>query len=282
MDNTQDPAVTPTPPETGQEQTPKEVPNTEAGEKLQAADVAAETEQAPQEATTEEAKPEETKDFQMPEKFVGKSAEEIAQSYTELESHNKKVEMEKAEIDKFINDAYATEQPKATPEPKAEQPAEAAADAPLTREQALKQVADELRPMLKAEMQAAITPAVARLEVKEMVDKYGEPFKAVAGKIAEAKKANPSLSLDDAYKIVTYNTVSRTSEIKGIKQASETAEAKVKAQAESSRPSGIKPTGIEEAVKDPNVGVGEIAEALGSEYNAFAKISKERKGKYAK
>jgi len=265
--------------EQGQEAPPqKQVPDTteEAKAKAEAetADVAAEKPEAPVEDKSQE-----DKEFQMPEKFQGKSAEEIAKSYVDLEAHNKKVEMDKAEMDKFISEAYPEPEsptPEQKTEPEGKKP-EGSEKAEMTREEALKQVAEELRPMLREEMSKAMTPAVARLEIKEMVDKYGDSFKAVASKVAARKKANPSLALEDAYKLETYSTVGRISEIKGVQKASQTAEEKLKAQVESSRPSGLKPVGIEEAVKDKNVPYEEITEALGPEYSKFAEITKRRK-----
>ena len=284
MDNTQ--TVVPSPnvdpsqmkpmSEQGQEAPPqKQVPDTTEEAKAKAADVAAEKPEAPVEDKSQE-----DKEFQMPEKFTGKSAEEIAKSYVDLETHNKKVEMDKAEMDKFISEAYPMPESESTLEPKTEVTEKVTGEEKkpeMTREEALKQVADELRPMLREEMSKAMTPAVARLEIKEMVDKYGDSFKAVASKVAARKKASPSLSLEDAYRLETYDTVGRISEIKGVQKASQTAEEKLKAQVESSRPSGLKPVGIEEAVKDKNVPYEEITEALGPEYSKFAEITKRRK-----
>lgn len=280
MDNTPDLGQAPSlePPagmeEMRQEPTPQEqVPDTTEEAKAETADVVAEQTETPKEETPQEDKVEESKEFQMPEKFAGKSAEEIAKSYTELETHNKKVEMDKAEIDKFVKEAYSPE-PQETPEVPVE--TKEGEEAPLTREQALKQVADELAPRLKQDMESILTPLSIRLEAKELIDEFGNSFKAVASKVAAAKKENPSLSLRDHYKLITYENVARISEIKGIKQASQTAGEKLKAQVESSKPSGLKPVGIEDAVADPNVGVGEIAEALGPEYDSFKETSKRR------
>ena len=276
MDNTQDlQDNSPQPPEgmvkMGQGDTTQEkVPDTTQEETPQTADVEAEQTQAPEVKTEDKAG--EADEKMILGKF--KSQEDLEKAYTELESHNKKVEMDKAEVDKFIQDAYPESKKKEpTPEiPKAEEAAQ-------TEDEAFQRAADKLAPLLKERIiDPILTKPLARFEIREMLDKYGENFKANLPKIQAARKENPSLlklPLEDVYRMVAFDDVARTSEIKGIKQAAQTAEEKVKAQVESSQPSGLKTSTIEDALKDPKVSVSEIAEAI-PELEPFAKISRER------
>src|SRR5689334_7741091 len=103
MDNIQDPSTT----APGQGQAapaPVQVPKTDAGSvSTPSGTVVGATPAAPAQAPAEA--------FQMPEKFQGKSPEEIAKSYVELESHNKKVEMERASLEKMFAPSSATPSP---------------------------------------------------------------------------------------------------------------------------------------------------------------------------
>jgi hypothetical protein len=245
-------------------------PMSEAGQGAEPSKEVPSTDQSGTAAGAEQTAPEGDKQEAKEDLILGKfkSQEDLANAYKELESHSKKVEMDKADLDKFVKEAYGdaetqpkTEQEKATPE-------------------APKGSIEELKPHLAGVIEQMMTPAIAKIETQHMVDKYGEDFKANASKVASAKRENPSLSLEDAYKLVTYDSVATRSESKGVEKASQTAEQKVKAQVESTKPSGaVTSSSIEDAVRDPNVGVADVAEALGPEYKKFAEISRKRKGR---
>ena len=236
------------------------------------ADVEAEQTQAPEVKTEEKAG--EADEKMILGKF--KSQEDLEKAYTELESHNKKVEMDKAEVDKFIQDAYPkSEKKEPTPEtPKTE-------EATTSEDEAFERAADKLAPLLKQRIiDPILNQPLARFEIRECLDKYGENFKANLPKIQAARKENPSLlklPLEDVYRMVAFDDVARTSKIEGVKEASQTAEEKIKAQVESSQPSGIKPVGLEEAINDPKTSVSEIADALGSDFNAYKEISEKKR-----
>jgi hypothetical protein len=204
----------------------------------------------------------ETQVFSLPEKFKGKSAEEIAQEYSKLEFYNKKVEMDNAELTKLF-----VEQP-------AEQPHQAAA-----QESTEEDPMAALRPMLQDEFGKLLSPVIAKIEVEEAVRKFGDDFVKLAPQVSELKKQNKSLSLEAAYKIVAFDNIQRTAMNRGIAQATQAQEQAQKAQLETSKPSGFRPTSVEDAVNDPNVSAREIAEALGSEYNAFAETSRRKSTK---
>ena len=136
-----------------------------------------------------------------------------------------------------------------------------------------------LRPMLQDEFGKLLSPVIAKIEVEEAVRKFGDDFVKLAPQVSELKKQNKSLSLEAAYKIVAFDNIQRTAMNQGIAQATQAQEQAQKAQLETSRPSGFRPTSVEDAVNDPNVSAREIAEALGSEYSAFAETSRRKSTK---
>jgi len=273
MDNTQDSQETsPLDPTAGMvpmgqgDTTQEQVPDTTQEETPQTADVEAEQSEAPEEDKAKDAER---------NLILGKfkSQEDLEKAYKELESKNTKVEMEKAEMDKFIQEAYQSNSEE-KPTPTSQQ--EKTEEAPTTQEEALRQVADKLAPMIREQVvNPILNPAVARMEIREALDKYGENFKANAGKIQAIKKERPSLTLEECYKLATFDQVATNSKIEGVKQAARTAEEKVKAQVENSQPSGIRNSTIEDAIRDPKVSVAEIADAV-PELEPFARISRER------
>ena len=206
--------------------------------------------------------------FEIPDKFKGKSQEDIAKAYVELERHNKKVEMERADLEKLFISEPET--------PKQEPVSSATAQ---EQEDPLRQIMTQLAPELRGKMSKMLSPVIAKMELKDMVDRYGDEFISIAPKVADLKKQNPSLSLDAAFKIVAFDNTKRTAMNQGVAQAQKAQEQAQKAQLETARPSGYRVASVEDAVKDPNVSVSEIAEALGPEYKSFAEISKRRAGK---
>lgn len=203
-----------------------------------------------------------------------KSNEDLVKAYQELESHNKKVEMENKSLKDYEEMFY-----EGTPENKPAPIQTAAQVEGSTQKTPEEQAREILSPMIREEFEKIMTPTVAKFEVRDMVSRYGDRFKGIASKVAARKKANPSLSLEDAFKLEEYSTIERTARNEGIAQATQTAEQKVKAQVESSQPSGYKPASIEDAVKDKKVRIEEIAEVLGPEFNAFAETSRRKQGK---
>ena len=243
----------------------KEMPDTTPQGQVEGQTPAPETQTSEVKAQPDEA-PESTGqaeegEFQMPEKFKDKSAEEIAKSYTELEKHKTKVEMERAELEKM----FVPE----TQEPTQNEPTND------TQEDPTKQVIEALTPKFREEFARLIAPVVAKFELKDVLDKYGEKFTARAQDVANFKKKNPSLSMEEAFKIVDYGNVERTSKTEGLNEATQTAAEKLKAQVESSQPSGHRASSLEDAINDPKISVSEIAEAV-PELEPFARISRER------
>lgn len=192
--------------------------------------------------------------FQIPEKFQGKSAEEIAKSYVELESHNKKVEMERANLEKMFATPPTT--PVSTPTAAVQEPQGDAND--------------ELKKLLTPVANELFSPVLAKLEVRDMVDRYGDNFTKLAPQVKEIKEANPLLSLEQAYKLAAFDSIGRTAKNEGMAQAAAVQQEQVKSQVESSRPSGVRPQSVEQAIGDRNVPTQEIVEAMGPEYAAFA------------
>ena len=237
----------------------EKAPDTSSGETPQSGSVEAEQTPTPEEGKSEKA--EEAK-FEMPEKFQGKSAEEIAQSYTELESQNKKVEMERSELEKLFVKTDETSESTGTPEKQVVDD--------------VKNVIDQARPAIQEEFNKLLSPTIAKLELTDMLSRYGNSFKQVAPQVANKVKDNPSLSMEDAYKLVSFDHLKRTSYNQGVSKASETEEARKKAQVETAKPSGYRPTTLQEAVKDPNTNVSEIADAMGPEWNRFKEISEKK------
>lgn len=209
--------------------------------------------------------------FQIPEKFQGKSSEDIAKAYVELESHNKKVEMERAELEKLF---VSEPQTAAAPEPQSS--TQLNAD---SAEEPIQALVRELSPRLQAEVGKLLSPALAKMEVRDMVDRYGSSFVALAPEVKKLRESNPNLTLESAYKIVSFDSIQRTARQEGVAQATKSQEQAQKAQLESSRPSGYRPASIEDAVNDKNVSSADIADALGPEYAAFAETSRRRRTK---
>lgn len=208
---------------------------------------------AGQEQAGGETRPVEDKGFEIPEKFKGKSIEDVAKAYVELESHNKKVEMEKADLEKLF-----------VPEPEQTQNNQTAAD---------QEPSDDplapVRPVIRDEFTKMLSPVVAKLEVESMYRKYGDSFVAVAKDVASLRKEKPFLSMDDAYKIVAHDSLERTSKNQGAEQANAKNIAAQKAQVESTQPSGKRDVTLAEAVKNKDIPTRELFEALGPEYRSW-------------
>jgi len=240
-----------------QEQTPSE----SSGETPQndAVDVE-QTETPPQEGNSQEAE----------ELIAGKfkSQEDLVNAYEELQSHNTKVEMERSDLEKL----FVEKETDSTIVDDAPTNVTNEASVPSDINKALK----DLEPQLAASVSKMLAKPLAKLEVQDMLNKHGDAFMQKAKEVKAQQDHNPNLSMEDAFKIVSFDNVKRTSHTQGINEAHANQEAKKKAQVESSRPSGMRPTTIEDAIKDPNTTVSEIADALGPEYNAFKEISEKK------
>jgi hypothetical protein len=252
MDNTTD--LKPTAPSEGQPQsTQAQVPNSDASGQNP-------TSGAVDGATTPTESGQANQGFTLPEKFQGKSAEEIAQEYVKLESYNKKIEMDKAELSKMF----------------IEQPAEPQQYQAAAQESTEEDPMAALRPMLQDEFGKLLSPVIAKIEVEEAVRKYGDDFVKLAPQVSELKKQNKSLSLETAYKIVAFDNIQRTAMNQGAAQATKAQEQAQRAQLESSKPSGIRPMGIEEAATNKNVPMTDVLEAMGPEMAPFLAKYKEK------
>lgn len=189
-----------------------------------------------------------------------KSPEDLAKAYQELESHNKKVEMDRAELEKLFVQST---------EPSQEKPAP-------SQEQATEDPVDILAKEVSERVNRSFSPVVARLEVDSMVRKYGDKFIAIAAEVKAFKDANPNRTLESAYKEVAYDHLQKTQREQSANAQAQADASAQRAQVETSQPSGYRAPTIEDAIKDPNVSVTEISEALGPEYSKFAEISKKR------
>lgn len=245
----------------------EETPDTSSGETPQTDVAGVELTETPK-GESQEAK--ESK-FNMPEKFQGKSAEEVAQSYVDLESQNKKVEMERSDLEKLFVEQKESDSTKVDDAPTKTNEANVSTD--------IKSALDDMRPALAAEVSKMLAKPLAKLEVQDMLNKHGSAFTQKAKEVKALQEHNPSLSMEDAFKIISFDNVKTTSHAQGVNEATANADAKQKAQVETARPSGIKPVGIDEAIADKNVGTAEIADALGPEYGIFKEISDRRSGK---
>lgn len=193
-----------------------------------------------------------------------KTTEDVVKAYQELESHNKKVEMDKAELEKLFVPAEPESPPKA---------AEVETTDPLD------DVVKALMPRMTSAMEAVVSRPLAQMEIDRVVRKYGDDFVAVAPAVAELRKQNPSLTLEAAYKIVAFDNRERTARQEGVVQAQQAQEQAQKAQLETARPSGYQPESLDAAIQNKNVPLDEIADALGPEYAAFAQKTREKLGK---
>ena len=236
-----------------------EMPSESSGETPQNDAVGVEENETPTEGQSQEPKEE-----LIAGKF--KSQDDLVNAYKELESHNKKVEMERSDLEKLFveNETDSTKVDNA--------PTETVENVSTDIKTAL----DDMRPTLAAEVSKMLAKPLAKLEVQDMLNKHGNAFTQKAKEVKELQQHNPSLSMEDAFKIVSFDTVKRTSHTQGINEASANAEAKKKAEVETARPSGYRPTSIEDAIKDPNVSVSEIADAVGPEMDAFKRISQQK------
>jgi hypothetical protein len=201
-----------------------------------------------------------------------KSQADLEKAYRALESHSKKTEMERAEMEKLFASNKTGESNSA--------PAESSQLSDTAKE-----VLAKMGPEITNELVKQISPKFAELtskyEVNLMVDKYGDGFTSNAKAIKELQTERPYLSLEDAYKIVAHDTLQRTSYNQGVSKGAETAEQKQKAQVESSRPSGFRPTSPEEALGSAKSSeeMAQVFEALGPEFKKFAETSKNRSRK---
>lgn len=186
-----------------------------------------------------------------------KSQQDLEKAYQELETHNKKVEMDRAELEKL----FVQPESSSTPEPQA--PAAVMDDDPL------KPVADALTPKLTQEVNRLISPVIARMEVDNMVRRYGDSFVSVAKDVKDIQLRNPHLSLEDAYKLVSFDRLQRTSNEQRQQRQTEAAHQAQKAQVETAQPSGQREVSLRDAVKSKEVSTKELFQALGPEYEAW-------------
>jgi len=193
-----------------------------------------------------------------------KSQEDLEKAYQELQSHNTKVEMERSELEKLFVQPEQKAEDVSQPEPKAQ-----------TEE--LSSIIEKMRPALSDEVTRLLSPAIAKLEVQDMVNKYGDKFVSVAKDVARIK-SEKKISMEDAFKLATYPTVERTSFNQGVQRANEATQQAQKAIVESSRPSGYKPTTVDDAIKNAKSSeeLAEVFAALGPEYKMFEEISRQR------
>jgi len=189
-----------------------------------------------------------------------KSVEDLERSYQELQSHNTKVEMERAELEKLFA-------PQAKQTPEVQQPEQGEQPQPDT---------ERISQAVREAITQMISPAIAKLEVQDMLNKYGDTFRQVAPQVAKIK-TEKNISMEDAFKLATYPTIERTSYVQGVTKVNAVNEQKQKAVVESSRPSGYRPASIEEAIKSEKTSVSEIADALGPKWSAFKEISEKKK-----
>lgn len=194
-----------------------------------------------------------------------RSQGDLEKAYLEAERQKTKSEMDRAELEKlFIGQ---TDNPSTPP----------TADAPVpVNDNPFQPVADELAPLLRTEMGKVLSPVLARMEIDSMVRKHGDAFVALAQETKAKQASNPSLSLEDAYKLASFDQTQRTSQAQSQQRlAAAQAQAQV-AQVETSQPSGYRPVSVEEAATDPNVPVLDVVNALGPDYAAFAEVSQRR------
>lgn len=201
-----------------------------------------------------------------------KSQEDLVKAYQNLESHNKKVEQDAATKTRTLEelDKMFTTEPQAAPGQEA---------AEMTAEDPMKTLVEELRPKLRSEFGQLLGPVVAKLEVRDMVDRYGQDFVANATAVQAIKAEKPYLSLEDAYKLHAFQTIARSAKTEGVAQAQQAQELAARAQLESTQPSGARPVTVEEAIQNPGVPLTEVFDAMGPEFKSFAEESRRRAGK---
>jgi len=238
--------------------TQEQMPSESSGETPQNDAVGVE----PNETPSQEGNSQEVKDRLYAGKF--KSVEDMEKSYEKLQSHNTKVEMERSDLEKLFVE-------KETDSAKAD---DAPTQQPISTD--INTALKDLEPQLAKSVASMLAKPLAKLEVQDMLNKHGSAFTQKAKEVKNLQEQNPSLSMEDAFKIVSFNDVKRTSHTQGINEANANTEAKKKAQVETARPSGYRPTSIEDAIKDPNTSVTEVSEAMGPEYDAFKRISEQK------
>lgn len=105
-----------------------------------------------------------------------------------------------------------------------------------------------------------IAPLKVKIEVQEVLDAHPD-FKEYANGALELTKKNPSLSLEDAYKLTKYDSLQSKAKEEGKNEAYQTIEKKQGLQVETSGPKrAVRP--IEELISDKSVPLEEIKKML--------------------
>ena len=235
---------------TGESDTTQNAPTTTGGETPQSSEAGAEQPQ------TQKGQPEENKSLILG-KF--KSQADLEKAYQEAQAQLTKSNMKRSELEKLFTQQPTTEAPQVEQPEQGEEPA---------------QNFDKFRSAIREEITKTLSPTIAKLEVQDMLNKYGDKFVSAAPEVKKIQDAK-HISMEDAFKLATYPTVERTSFNQGVQSANKANQQAQKAIVESARPSGYKPASLEDVVASPDVSMSEVA-AQYPELNAFAERAKAR------
>ena len=72
----------------------------------------------------------------------------------------------------------------------------------MTGKHEITSVLDKLKPALRDEVTKLLSPTITKLEIQDMVNKYGDKFVAVA-KDVNKLRIEKNISMEDAFKLAT-------------------------------------------------------------------------------
>lgn len=160
---------------------------------------------------------------QLAQKKGFKSADDMAKAYSNLETQNKKVEMDRADLLKARNG----ETPKSS------------------------------TPNIEKEVRAL----KERVEINDLFQKHPDA-KDYAKQMAEHIKEHPSATWEQAYRFVKFDDLEKTSRQEGRKEAYENIDQKSKARAEKSAPRQTSKKDLDAMIKDRSVSMADIEKLL--------------------
>lgn len=157
-----------------------------------------------------------------------KSADDLAKAYSNLESQNKKVEMDRADLMKARGGSEAPKGAQVTP-----------------------------NQLLEKEVRAI----KERVEINELFGKYGDA-KEYAKQMAEHIKKHPNATWEQAYRFVKFDDLAKTSKQEGRREAYENIDKKKQVEAEKPAPRSTGKKDLDTLIKDRSVSLADIEKLL--------------------
>lgn len=172
-----------------------------------------------------------------------KTPDDMATSYANLESHNKKVEMTADDVLKMVQAASQQSTP---------QPVQPVVQQPMPRtpdEQAIQIVQSLIRTEVK--------PLQERVALQDLFIKNPDA-KDYAQGIADVVKSNPGISWENAYKLAKFDAVAQKASQQGRQEAYQTIQQKQEFIAGSSVPAQRSGPDVRSIIKDRSVPFAEV------------------------